>query len=137
MQREINHVMNPAMKYLQSIGWIAKHLSPPNESGFPDILAFRKYMHVFIEVKDFSGLPESTEIKTQFTKYQLPWMLLNYELISNIFVLAKKNTKFFVLHVENLEQIQILSKKRICDIENCSGFVGFDSMKSAIDFITR
>jgi hypothetical protein len=132
-QKEIKNVMRPAIDELTRLGWYAIHPSPPAYFGYPDIDAKKDDKYLLIEVKDFTGLCDSTKIKSCFTKYQIPWMVKNCGKMSKIFLLIKKDDKFYWIKVDN-EKILFINKEII---KNLNIIPYKESIKAAINAIVN
>ena len=58
------------MHYMENHGVYCKHLSPPNQPGFVDLIACRENRITFIEVKDFNQIGPGEKMYKLFQEAQ-------------------------------------------------------------------
>lgn len=63
------------MREMRTHGWIGKHLSPPSEPGFPDLVLWKGPLSIMIELKVIRSFDSSKRFGNIFTDAQLPWVV--------------------------------------------------------------
>lgn len=56
-------------------GWVSRHLSPPSERGFPDLVLWKGYSSLLVEMKVVSSFESKSLLISLFTDGQFPWMI--------------------------------------------------------------